>query len=69
MDLDALRQKFVDAGFDSSDLRIWYQAGNSWYRDGEDYWEGIKSMIPESERDEAIHAEIVRLFNETRADM
>ena len=64
-----MRQKFVDAGFVADDVRIWYQPGSYWYRDGEDYWQGMGPKIPEDGRDDAIKAEMVRMFNESKNDM
>lgn len=68
-DLDALRQMFVDAGFKADDVRIWYQPGNWWYRDGEDYWNNMGSRMPEHMRDDAIKNEMIRLFNEGKNQM
>ena len=60
---------FVDAGFASDDVRIWYQPCNWYFANGEDYWNHFKIMVPEGERDEALKTEMTRLFEETKQDM
>ena len=50
-------------------MRIWYQPGNWWYKDGENYWEDFYRMIPEEGRDEAIRAEMIRQFDESKTSM
>ena len=43
-DQPALKQMFVEAGF--SDVRMWFQAGNWFFKDGADYWDGMKHLVP-----------------------
>ena len=67
-DQPALKQMFVEAGF--SDVRMWHQAGNWFLKDGAHFWENIRHVIgPENGRDEAIQAEMTRLFDETKHEM
>ena len=60
---------FIEAGFLAEDIRIWYQPCNWWFKNGEDYWHSMKILIPEEGRDEAIQAEIMRLYDEDRTQM
>ena len=53
---------FETEGF--THVRIWYQAGNWCYTDGDDYWDCMRHRTPETMRDEALKAEMIRLFNQ-----
>ena len=61
---------FAEAGFQADDIRIWHQACNWYFADGNDYYEQfVKERIPEQSQDEALKAEMVRLFEESKTEM
>lgn len=66
---EQLSQKFSDVGFEASDVRIWYQPCNWYFKDGRDYWDRMKVLICEQNRDEAVREEVIRLFEEERTEM
>ena len=67
-DHDGIRKMCLDAGF-SNDIRLWYQPGNWYYKDGADYWEGMKSRIPANMHDDELKNEMIRLFEEVKPEM
>jgi len=68
-DHEALRRMCIEAGFSAADVRIWYQPCNWYFKDGADYWEGMKWRIPEQKQDEALKTESIRLFDEAKLEM
>ena len=48
---------------------MWYQAGNWFFKDGADYWDCMKDRVPENMRDDDIRVEMIRLFDEAKAEM
>lgn len=58
---------FEEAGF--TDVRMWFQMGNWFYKDGADYWDCMQHRVPMAQRDEALKAEMIRLFDEAVPEM
>jgi len=48
---------------------MWHQMGNWFFKDGEDFWEGMKNRTPTNMRDDEMKAEMIRLFEETKPEM
>jgi len=67
-DHEGIKRMCLEAGF-TSDIRLWYQPCNWYYKDGADYWDGMKSRIPAEMHDDAIRNEMIRLFEETKPEM
>ena len=48
---------------------MWFQMGNWFFKDGADFWEGMKNRTPANMCDDEMKAEMIRLFEETQPEM